>query len=205
VPVAGRPAFLRLTVIDFAIITYNVKASRGEAWTSAPALTRATTELIQMTQADSVHSTPPTNTPKITPVDTTRRHLLTVAAGGAVAALVSPALATPAADPIFAAIDAFCRVDAEYMAFEGPNDIPDELGDRQWNAYKAVLRTRPTTLGGLAALTSFARERSEWLLANSSIRSHEDEREVFAAIDDATRGMSGLEPWSPRLDGKAVA
>jgi hypothetical protein len=36
-----------------------------------------------MTQADSVHSTPPTNTP----VDTTRRRLLTIAAGGAVAAL----------------------------------------------------------------------------------------------------------------------
>ena len=38
-----------------------------------------------MIQADSVHSTPPTNTSKIRPVDPTRRHLLTVAAGGATA------------------------------------------------------------------------------------------------------------------------
>src|SRR5712664_2160293 len=65
VPVAGRPAFLRLTVIDFAIITYNVKASRGEAVTSALALTQATKDANPMTQADSVHSTPPTNTSAI--------------------------------------------------------------------------------------------------------------------------------------------
>jgi hypothetical protein len=31
VPVAGLPGFLRLTDIDFDIIAYNVKASRGEA------------------------------------------------------------------------------------------------------------------------------------------------------------------------------
>ncbi len=37
-PVAGRPGFLRLTNIEFIIITFNVKASRGEAVTSAPAL-----------------------------------------------------------------------------------------------------------------------------------------------------------------------
>ena len=29
-PVAGRPGFLRITDIDFDIIPYNVKASRGE-------------------------------------------------------------------------------------------------------------------------------------------------------------------------------
>jgi hypothetical protein len=46
-----------------------------------------------MTQADSVHSTPPTNTP----IETTRRHFLTVAAGGAVAALpvAAPANSNP--------------------------------------------------------------------------------------------------------------
>jgi len=31
VPVAGLPGFLRLTDIDFDIIVYNVKESRGEA------------------------------------------------------------------------------------------------------------------------------------------------------------------------------
>jgi hypothetical protein len=49
-----------LTLACFGITT---SASRGEASTSAPALTQATTERIQMTQADRVHNTPPTNTP----------------------------------------------------------------------------------------------------------------------------------------------
>lgn len=41
-----------------------------------------------MTQADSVHSTPPLNSSKISRADPTRRHLLTVAAAGAVAAAI---------------------------------------------------------------------------------------------------------------------
>jgi hypothetical protein len=49
-----------------------------------------------MTQADSVHSTPPTNAP----VDTTRRHLLTIAAGGAVAALSIAAAQAAAAQTL---------------------------------------------------------------------------------------------------------
>jgi hypothetical protein len=57
-----------------------------------------------MIQADSVYITPPTNTP----VDTTRRHLLTIAAGGAIAAAIPTTALTsaPAADPIYAAIEA---------------------------------------------------------------------------------------------------
>jgi hypothetical protein len=147
-----------------------------------------------MTKADRVHSTPRPTASKINPpVDPTRRHLLTIAAGGAVAAAMPTAVlaAAPMVDPIFAAIEVFRRADAEYMAHEGPEDIPDELGDRQWDAYKAVLRTRPTTPAGLVALTSFARERSEWLIANASVRSDEDEREVFAAIDDAAKALIG--------------
>jgi hypothetical protein len=61
-----------------------------------------------MTQATRVHSTPPTNTSKIDPpVDPTRRRLLTIAAGGAVAiAIATPAIACLAEpDPIFAAIE----------------------------------------------------------------------------------------------------
>ena len=118
-----------------------------------------------------------------------RAVLAGIAAGSAVAAAIPHAAlaATPAADPIFAAIEVFYRADAEFMSVEG--DIPDELGDRQWDAYEAVLRTRPTTPAGLAALTGFARERSEWLIANSSIRSNEDERAVFTAIDDAAKAL----------------
>jgi DNA-binding response OmpR family regulator len=54
-----------------------------------------------MTKADSVHSTPPTNTPMFPPVDQARRRFLSVAAGGAVAAAASTttaqAIDTPAA------------------------------------------------------------------------------------------------------------
>jgi hypothetical protein len=59
-----------------------------------------------MTQADGVHSTPPTNTSAL-PVDPTRRRLLTTATGGAVAAAIPAAAlaAAPAVDPIFAVID----------------------------------------------------------------------------------------------------
>ena len=54
-----------------------------------------------MTQADSVHSTPPTNTP----VDQARRHFLTVAAGAALATAATAAAAPAEPDPIYAAID----------------------------------------------------------------------------------------------------
>ena len=83
-----------------------------------------------MTQADSVHSTPPLNTSKIhPPVDPTRRHLLTLAAGGAVAAAIPTAVlaSAPAVDPIYAAIkchsdlaktyDAACNVRARCKDF----------------------------------------------------------------------------------------
>jgi hypothetical protein len=141
-----------------------------------------------MTQADSVHSTPPTNTS----AKQSRRSILGAIATGAVATLAS-AIAEPGAaafpDPIFAAIDAFRRADAACSAVDG--DIPDELGDRQWDAYKAVLRTRPTTPGGLVALTTFAREQADWLCVNSSVLSGEGNCEVFAAIDDAAKALSG--------------
>ncbi len=67
-----------------------------------------------MTQADSVHSTPPTNTP----IDTKRRRFLSVAAGGAVAAAIpAAALArAPAVDPIFAAIDEHRKAQAAHLA-----------------------------------------------------------------------------------------
>ena len=78
-------------------------------------------------------------------------------------------------------------------------DIPDELAGRHYDAYSVVLRTRPSTPAGLAALTTWARERADWLSGNASLSQGEDFRELTASIDDATRGMSGLEPWSPPL------
>jgi hypothetical protein len=145
-----------------------------------------------MAQATRVHSTPPTNTP----VDPTRRRLLTIAAGGSIAGF-SPAIASALPDdPIFAAIDAFRRADTACVAVDG--DIPNEIGDRWSEAISVVMRTRPTTPAGLAALTTWARERADWLSANGT-EGGDNFCTVSATIDDAARGMSGLEPWSPPL------
>jgi hypothetical protein len=68
-----------------------------------------------MTQADSVHSTPPTNTSATNPLDQARRHFLTVAAGGALAAVAITTAAQAAgspADPIFAVIEAHRKAQA---------------------------------------------------------------------------------------------
>jgi hypothetical protein len=83
--------------------------------------------LSPMTQADSVLSTPPTNTP----IDPTRRHLLTVAAGGAVAALTtaSPTIAARAPDPIFAAIATHRKAHATMQAVFAEHRQAHELAD----------------------------------------------------------------------------
>ena len=71
-----------------------------------------------MTQADRVLSTPPTNmsaTNPARPVDQARRHFLTVAAGGALAAVAITTAAQAAgspADPIFAVIEAHRKAQA---------------------------------------------------------------------------------------------
>src|ERR1039457_1473736 len=99
-----------------------------------------------MTQADSVHSTPPTNTSR------SRRAVL---AGIASAAAVPIAAANPAiptaratADPIFAAIDMYRQADAACIAVPRGVDIPNEIGDRWSEASSVVMRTRPTTPAG---------------------------------------------------------
>ena len=148
-----------------------------------------------MAKADRVFSTPPTNT------SVTRRKILGTAAGAAAALAAtgaSPMAASPAPDPIFAAIDAFRRAHALFFA-EHVGDIPDEIGDQYSAACSVMQRTRPTTPAGLAVLTTWAREQADWLCANSSVLNSEDYCALTASIDDATRGMSGLESWSPPL------
>ena len=157
-----------------------------------------------MRAADSVHSTPRTNTS----ARHSRRSILGAIAGSAAAAGsiagLSPAIAAALpADPIFAAIDAFRRADAAVNAVVD-GDIPDELGERCHEAYLAVVRTRPITPAGLAALTTWVRERTDWLCANFSHLPEAELCAIAAAIDDATRGMSGLEPWSPPLQAAAA-
>jgi hypothetical protein len=129
-----------------------------------------------MTQADSVHSTPPTNAP----IDTTRRRLLTVAAGGAVAAAIPTAALTaaPAADPIYAAIDAHrervktydaawklrarCKdfgtlTEAEKARVRELNDATDAAGLPLEAAAMDLFNTVPTTHAGIIAALFYMR------------------------------------------------
>ena len=136
-----------------------------------------------MTQADSVHSTPPTNTP----VDTTRRRFLTVAAVGSIVgagslaavamtpsdvpqAVTVPRYSRP--DPAFALITDKRTVDiAHGEAIEAEDrygirsDEASEADDRCLAACRAVsaidwklATTPPTTLAGVAAVLRFANE-----------------------------------------------
>jgi hypothetical protein len=128
--------------------------------------------------------------PMFPPVDPTRRRFLSVTAGGAAAlAMPSAADAEQSADPIFVAIDAHRRADAACVAVDG--DIPDELGDQCHKAFLAVVRTRPVTPAGLAALTTWVRELTDWLCANSSTLPDEEQRAIAAAVDDAVKALRG--------------
>jgi hypothetical protein len=130
---------------------------------------------IQMTQADSVHSTPPTNSP------TSRRRFLsaaaTLAAGGAALGLtIPPALATDG--PIFVAIEkhrsAFASVvaaiDVEQAAEAATPKGMRETDEHYLEAREAVsaaweaegdaaielLNVYPTTMAGVMALLDYA-------------------------------------------------
>jgi hypothetical protein len=127
-----------------------------------------------MAQADSVLSTPPTNTP----VDTTRRHLLTIAAAGAVAAAIPTAVlaATPTVDPIFAAIAGWQAAHAAHgRACDVLGEAETRFGfkseeaaaafeaaraacDASWVAAWSLASTPPTTLAGVVAVLRLANE-----------------------------------------------
>lgn len=139
-----------------------------------------------MTQADSVHSTPPTNTP----IDTTRRRFIAIAAGasivsvGSLATVAMPATANVTSDPVFALIAQKRAADVThgeaidvYSTFESAGDYASEAAlevdarceaachyamDVAWQ----LARTAPTTLGGLVAVLRFANqfedEGNEW-------------------------------------------
>jgi hypothetical protein len=135
-----------------------------------------------------VHSTPPTNTP----IDTTRRRFLTVAAGASVASVGTLAVAAmPAAgsdsaacavDPIDAAIERYKDASAAHTA------ALDELArlekcDPDWDhgwiteqpchdefaAFDALLAAAATTLPGLLAKLAYLQDIAEhnaWLFDN---------------------------------------
>jgi hypothetical protein len=136
-----------------------------------------------MTQATRVYITPPTNTP----VDTTRRRFLTVAAVGSIVGVGSLAFAAAAPndvplavttprhgrpDPPFALIAEKLATDVAHCAAIDAQDEADEHGigldeayDRCSVAGHAVnvidwklATTPPTTLAGVAAVLRFANE-----------------------------------------------
>ena len=129
-----------------------------------------------MTQADSVHSTPPTDTP----IDPNRRRFLTVAAGASVASVGTLAVAAMpaacAADPAFALIAEKLAAD---VAHENAIDAQGEFDGRRDHSSDAAIEaqensgaachyvnevdwrlayTPPTTLAGVAAVLRFANE-----------------------------------------------
>jgi hypothetical protein len=132
-----------------------------------------------MAKADRVLSTPPTNTSKITSVDPTRRHLLTIAAGGAVAAAIPTGALTavPAVDPIYAAIERHKEAAAVWDAAVDvwakvsptapePWVERERIHDAWCDARNALddtgvdqINTAPTTLGGIARAVNYIREQ----------------------------------------------
>jgi hypothetical protein len=137
-----------------------------------------------MTKADSVHSTPRKTASKINPpVDPTRRNLLTVAAGGAVAAAMSPALlSAAAADPIFAAIEAHRKTHIAHMAslaVQARFERRYGIGEGSWvsakpcedefDAFAAFVAESATTVQGLFAKLAYFDElagdfETEWMV-----------------------------------------
>jgi hypothetical protein len=127
-----------------------------------------------MTQADRVHSTPPTNTP----IDTTRRRFLTVAAAGSIAGF-SPAIASALPDdPIYAAIqrhrdlaktyDAAWKVrgrckdfgtltEAEKARLQELNDATDAAALPLEAAAMDLFDTVPTTRAGIITALFYMR------------------------------------------------
>jgi hypothetical protein len=132
-----------------------------------------------MAKATRVHSTPPTNTP----IDTTRRRFITIAAGasivsvGSLAAVAAiPATANVTSDPAFALI---AQKRAADVAHDRAIDAQAEFDDRGDHSSNAAIEaqdnseavchfanevdwklatTPPATIAGVAAVLRFANE-----------------------------------------------
>lgn len=137
--------------------------------------------------------------------------LVSTAATAAALPIASPSIAasSPDADPIFAALDAWRRAElaldqmCDVYPREGTASDMERVLDRNSLAQDAVMRTRPTTPAGLAALTNWMREEAEDMHMNESHWYSKDLCAIAATLDDAVRGMSKLQPWSPPLPSVA--
>jgi hypothetical protein len=142
-----------------------------------------------MTQADSVHSTPPTNTSannQPNPLDPTRRRFLSVAAGGAVATAIPAADARVnpghTADPIYAAIAVHRKAHIAHMAsleLQSRFERRYGIGKGSWvstepchdedDAFMAFVAEPATTVQGLFAKLAYFDElagefETEWMI-----------------------------------------
>lgn len=101
--------------------------------------------------------------PMSPPVDPTRRHLLTIAAGGAVAAVIPTAAlaAAPAVDPIYAAIERHKQAAAVWDALLEQSDEDDDAVDDAWGLCEQagidLVTTEPTTQAGIVAAIAYIR------------------------------------------------
>jgi hypothetical protein len=147
---------------------------------------------------------------------TSRRAILAGAA-------VLPALAVPAFaaasikdDPTFAAVDRARKGEEEFLALARSEDAAEGGGiklDKAPDDHRtpemvatvkeaiaariALASTVPTTPAGLAALTTFIRERSVECSEFYFAADNPDEQLLFvASLDAAARGMSGMKPWA---------
>ena len=148
-----------------------------------------------MTQADSVLSTPPTNTP----VDTTRRRFLTVAAGASfvgvgslAAAAMAPSVpaavtilrtcATVAHDPVFGLIEAHRKADRDFDAALDEQSRLEQIGDwaaadlvgeapchAAFNGFDVLLAAPAATLPGVRAKLAYLQDiakRNAWMFTD---------------------------------------
>jgi hypothetical protein len=175
-----------------------------------------------MTQADSVHSTPPTNT------SATRRNILgTIAVAGATALTLPAHAAAPAVDPIYAAIEKpRAAAAAHLLAIEEQNRIQriHGFGRGDWitekpchdenDAFGTLVRALASTRAGLLAKLQYLQDLSRndewaWILderEGTSIALIESFMVSFAALGGCSheRCKIPLQRFPPRLFSKAA-
>jgi hypothetical protein len=123
--------------------------------------------------------------PMFPPVDPTRRHLLTIAAGGAVAAAIPAAAlaAAPAIDPVFGLIEAHRNAHATHVAslnLQNRFERRFGIGEGSWisekpchdenDVFEALEAEPATTMAGLLAKLDYFQELSsefetEWMIS----------------------------------------
>jgi hypothetical protein len=151
---------------------------------------------------------------------TSRRTLLAGAAALPVLAVPAFAATSIKDDPTFAAVDRARKGEEEFLALARSEDAAGGAGiklDKAPDDYRtpemvaavkeataariALARTVPTTPAGLAALTTFVREKNVELGEFYFAADDPDERFLFvASLDVAVRGMAGLKPWGGVAD-----